>query len=518
MLWAKTTLGLDLGQNEIKLVLAQHRRGQVHILDALRLPLPGETASSEAEREAQIERVLGAFWERSRRPAVTIAVQVPMRESIVKVIQLPPASPENVAKIIQFEAESQLPLPLDEVEFDHALLGPAPSGETEVLLAACRKNLVAACLLPLERAGLVPEVIGISALALVNCFAPRPPGQATALLDLGARATEIAILNAAGQLRAARSIALSGQDLTRAFQEDLGLEAGAAEREKRLRGLEVKGPRITHWIEELVEEVRLSLQAFRASPGGTAVERILLLGGGAGLRGLTDLLADRLGVSVAVGDPWEGLVVVPEVNVARHLFAVATGLALYGDTPALAVNLLPRRRTEAQLALQKQRTLRWGAVLALIALLFGGLGFFYDLSTKEQLAKQLAAEIEQQKQLIDRRVEFVHLPTQVKMMRNLIAEVRGKLNWLDVLREVSIRKPDSVWFTEMSFDKRRAAVFKGVALYNSAVAEVMEQLRQTEMFLDVRLDYANATQMEGRTVYEFQITCPVRRPEEGRRR
>jgi len=50
------------------------------------------------------------------------------------------------------------------------------------------------------------------------------------------------------------------------------------------------------------------------------------------------------------------------------------------------------------------------------------------------------------------------------------------------------------------------------------LAEVMEQLRQTEMFLDVRLDYANAAQMEGRTVYEFQITCPVRRPEEGRRR
>src|SRR5947209_16461769 len=50
-----------------------------------------------------------------------------------KFVKLPPVEASKVTQIIEYEAKSNVPFPLEEVVWDYQILGTAPSGELEVL-------------------------------------------------------------------------------------------------------------------------------------------------------------------------------------------------------------------------------------------------------------------------------------------------------------------------------------------------------------------------------------------------
>jgi len=518
---AKTTLGIDIGAQDVKLVEVQHTRNGARIVRAARLTFPAHHIDSETERDWQVEHVLRSFLERQPLRAAAVATGVPMSWATVRTIELPPAKPEDVARIVRFEAESHIPLPLDDVEFDHSLLSRNGSRQ-EVLIAACRKSLVAARLVPLERLGLRVEGVDVNALATVNCFAADPIALGgVALIDLGTETTEVSILDRQGIPRLMRSLSVGGAALTRAIAQDTGLDLDAAETEKKQNGLcgpageryeeglETQ-PHVAAWAEELVEEVRRSLQAFRAAPGGGPVERLLLLGGGAMTLGLIAFLADRLGLPVQIGQPWERFDVAPEVTEQSHLFAVATGLALDRRERLADINLLPRMPADAWARRQRQANLLWGMALILMVFVLGSVGVRWSVGRKANQLKGMQAQIDLLEQHVQELPTVGNLPQQVETLRRLAAEARAGSNWLDILRDVSERKPPGAWLTDLSCDKNRSAVFKGIALSQVAVEDLMDALHETNHFAEVRLDYISEVEKETRLVYDFQITCTLR--------
>lgn len=92
-------------------------------------------------------------------------------------------------------------------------------------------------------------------------------------------------------------------------------------------------PFIVDGLSELAEEARRSIEYFRSKGG--EVERIVLCGGGAGLRGLNTYLSNALGLPCDIFDPTRRLQInakkAPEEFVAGHKqeFAVAVGNGLH---------------------------------------------------------------------------------------------------------------------------------------------------------------------------------------------
>ena len=59
-----------------------------------------------------------------------------------KFVKLPPVDASKVTQIIQYEAQQNVPFPLEEVVWDYQILGSTPGGELEVLLVAIKADIV----------------------------------------------------------------------------------------------------------------------------------------------------------------------------------------------------------------------------------------------------------------------------------------------------------------------------------------------------------------------------------------
>src|SRR5438067_4524912 len=59
-----------------------------------------------------------------------------------KFVKLPPVDTSKVTQIIQYEAQQNVPFPLEEVVWDYQILGSTPTGELEVLLVAIKADVV----------------------------------------------------------------------------------------------------------------------------------------------------------------------------------------------------------------------------------------------------------------------------------------------------------------------------------------------------------------------------------------
>src|SRR5690606_19213758 len=87
-----------------------------------------------------------------------------------KFVKLPPVDTSKVTQIIQYEAQQNVPFPLEEVVWDYQILGATPTGELEVLLVAIKSEIVEGLFRTTEAAGLKLGLVDVSPATLANAF------------------------------------------------------------------------------------------------------------------------------------------------------------------------------------------------------------------------------------------------------------------------------------------------------------------------------------------------------------
>ena len=68
----------------------------------------------------------------------------------------------KVAQIIQYEAQQNVPFPIDEVIWDYQLLGKNPQGELEVVLLAIKSDIIEDLNEGVESCGLRTEMVDVA--------------------------------------------------------------------------------------------------------------------------------------------------------------------------------------------------------------------------------------------------------------------------------------------------------------------------------------------------------------------
>ncbi|MBI4136248.1 MAG: type IV pilus assembly protein PilM [Candidatus Vogelbacteria bacterium] len=350
VLWQKKdnrVIGLDLGHSSVKAVQLRNEKGRA-ILETygeMAVGPYGDLAVGQVSNlaSAKMAELLGDLFREANITARSVSLAIPLRSSLLLIIDLPPLSPSQLVKVIPIEARKYIPVPISEVELDWwvipALGGPvaAEGGpkKIEVLLAAIHKEVINQYTEHLKSLQLTPAFFEIETFSAIRSIFSGERG-ATVILDFGAGTTKLAIVDY-GIVRLSHTISKGAQDITLAISRSLGLEFAKAEEIKRSVGLSERydGKNIPGLASTIIEyifaEVNKVLTIYQTRQR-RSIEKVILIGNGALLKGLLELAGQNFEVPVTLGLPFakveypaflEGVLAKTGPG-----FAVAVGLAL----------------------------------------------------------------------------------------------------------------------------------------------------------------------------------------------
>ncbi|MBI4881572.1 MAG: type IV pilus assembly protein PilM [Planctomycetes bacterium] len=331
----RSLLGVDIGTDSIKAVELTTQGGEPILTGYGQVAVPQGADPAEA-----LADLLKACGFRSRRAATSVSG----RSVIVRFLSMAEVPESNLRSAVRFEADKYIPFDLDEVVTDCARLEAAgdSSGEMKVLLVAAKRDIIQNRVELLRRVGLEAVHVDVDPFAVGNAFElvaranndPSLGSRVSALIDVGASKTTVTVVKG-HEPRFTREVYLGGEDFTGAVAKRLGVEAGEAEHLKRApgeRAEEVAGA-LAHAVDELANEVMLSLDYYEDRQDGEKVEDVYLSGGGSRTPLLEETLERVFERKTATWSPVAGLAVDGDVVDANLLtenaaqLAVSVGLA-----------------------------------------------------------------------------------------------------------------------------------------------------------------------------------------------
>jgi type IV pilus assembly protein PilM len=359
--------GLDISDLSLKVIKLKKRGKFFSLASFVEVEIkPGIVCNGEINDEQSLSKIVkdalsGIKGEKFKTKYAVVSL--PEEKSFLQVIQMPIMKEEELEKAIFFDAENYVPMPIDQVYLDYQII-PSSAGASDhmdVLIAAIPKKNVDSYLSCLKLAGVKPLVFEIESQAISRCLIKNENSQSPILLiDLGATRTSFIVFSG-NSLRFTTSISVSSHNFTEAISHNLGVSEQEAEKLKRKYGLEEKiklkigngttmlkerGEIFESLIPSLTdfeEQIKKYLDYYQAhnfhdhlKGAGKKIERILLSGGGANLKGLANFLSLELKLPVELANPWinilpEKLKEVPDLPFERSLsFTTALGLAIRG--------------------------------------------------------------------------------------------------------------------------------------------------------------------------------------------
>ena len=229
---SKSFLCIDFGAGTLKLAeFDATEAGALRLLRYAVKPL-GLAGGQDAAREGILQRSLQELMGGKGFAARSCNVCAPGFQGFSKFIKLPPVDASKATQIIQYEAQQNVPFPLEEVVWDYQILGNLPSGELEVLLVAIKTTLVEGMFKAAEGQGLRLDLVDVAPAALANAFRYNYGDQegCSMLLDIGAKTSNVLFFEK--NKIYARTINIGANSITQEFAAEAKLPFAEAEKLK----------------------------------------------------------------------------------------------------------------------------------------------------------------------------------------------------------------------------------------------------------------------------------------------
>ncbi len=317
---AEAILGIDIASTAIKVVeLSGRSRESVELSGYVIEPLPRDAIAdgnivnvdmvAEAVRRAR--RKLGSRTK-------SVATCLPSGMVFSKKVNKPSDLTETDLEFqIEADANQYIPFPLDEVNIDFQVLGPAKGaeGEVEVLLSAARKEKIEERVAAIESSGLKAKVVDVDSYALQASYAylaaqlPRQgSGQNIAVFDIGASTTRLYVIHEK-EVVFSRESSFGGNQLTQDIQRAFNMTQEEAESAKVNGGLpsSYESDVLKPFIDTLAIELSRALQFFFTSTSSQQIDHVFLGGGCARITGLAESVSRRTNVHTTVANPFAGM-------------------------------------------------------------------------------------------------------------------------------------------------------------------------------------------------------------------
>jgi type IV pilus assembly protein PilM len=264
--------------------------------------------------QGAVVEAIRALWSRLKLRQKDVAIAIAGHSVIIKKIAVPAMKPDELAGQIRYEAEHHIPFAKDDVEIDyHVVNQQNSSGQTELLLVAAKKEVVADYTQVVRDASLNPQVVDVAAFASQNGFEINytlDPKETAVLVNVGAAISNINIMRGGTSLFT-RDVTIGGNAFTEEIQKQLGVSADEAEAYKVGGTYDEHGvvpqevERIIDGVAEVMAgEFQRSLDFFLATTADANVTRVCLAGGSAKVAALHRAIERRSRLPVEVVDAW----------------------------------------------------------------------------------------------------------------------------------------------------------------------------------------------------------------------
>lgn len=325
-------IGIDIGSHSIKAVAISHTGSAPKLLNFSVKPIGGNIVKAIKDAHAELGFVRNKIVTSISGPAV-----------IVRYVEMPSMTEEELRSATKFEAEKVIPYKIDEVELDSAKVEDLKGNRMRVIIIAAKKDLIDTQLKMVYETGLEPVALDIDSFAMMNAFthAGIDNSSVCGLLNIGAKRSNLNIIKGTISYLS-RDINIGGGEITGIIAENLSLTEVESERikkEKLSRFLQlsdeekkdVKAP-LEEVLSRLADEVRLSFD-FYENHYASSVDKVYISGGASKPKVVEMLLKESLGHETLKWDPLANIDISERLdrlmlNEAQSQLAVAVGLGL----------------------------------------------------------------------------------------------------------------------------------------------------------------------------------------------
>jgi type IV pilus assembly protein PilM len=195
----------------------------------------GAVVDGEVHEPDIVAQSIATLWKRAGFSSRRVRIGVANRRVVVRQVELPSMSREDLEGAIRFQAQDYIPIPLSEAVMDFEIIEEilSPEGQplVRVLVVAAERGMVDPLLAAVRAAKLEPEVLELNAYPLIRALGSEEPvaAEAEAIVDVGGGVTNV-VIHQGGKIRFTRMLpSLGGDDFTQAVTESLDLDWEEAE-------------------------------------------------------------------------------------------------------------------------------------------------------------------------------------------------------------------------------------------------------------------------------------------------
>ena len=395
---------------------------------------------------------------------------VPAQSVFARFVKLPALEAEKIDKIVSFEAQQNVPFPIDQVVWDYQLVGGGMGEQLQVVIVAIKRDFLDEINNAVEETGLRTRIIDVASMGLYNafCYNYTDLKGCSLLLDIGARTTNILFIEP-GRIFS-RSLPIGSSSITAAVAKEFNESFGAAEARKNRDGsVALAGAPepadadvgrvskiVRNTMTRLHAELMRSITHYRAQQQGNSPERIFLCGGGAGMPNMREFFHEKFQLPVEFFNPLKNVSVsgaARETAGSAHLLGELVGLALRTVTICpMQLNLLPASVVRRQ-DLEKRQPFFIAAAACILLALLGWSAYYTRAAQVAQQTAQLLGQKNVTMHVAEAQLDKIK--KQITGLDNvatpLITAVNDRNFWPQILEDLNARLPEAdIWITELA--------------------------------------------------------------------
>jgi type IV pilus assembly protein PilM len=339
---ASIWLGVDIGSSSVKLVALKREKRGMSIDSYAIVGLPAAAVvDGHIQELGAVSNAIEKGVKICGSKLNSAITCVPSSAVIIKHLELSNAfSDTELEDQIKIEADQFIPYPLDEVsiDFENQGLHPEKKELNKILLVACRNNDVMQREAAVNSAGLKCDVVDVDTFAIERAFSFINQNQKTdeliASIDIGASTMTLNVLQN-NEIVYTREQGFGSNELTNSIHVQFGMSNEEIEQSFRLGeiSMEIETMLLEPFRDTIAQQVSRALQFYYSSNVSNQLSKIYISGGCSGIKGLTDVLIEEIGINVELANPFVNMDIHPKINKERlvkdaPILVKACGLAL----------------------------------------------------------------------------------------------------------------------------------------------------------------------------------------------
>ena len=469
---ANKVITVDLGTSTIKFAEFGISRGGVLTLLQFGVAELGLDPNKEEERGKFITPTLAKLFKEHRIKGKEVLLSISGQSVFMRFVKLPPVDPAQVEQVVKFEAQQNVPFPIDEVTWDYQMMPTRTSGnEAEAVIVAIKKEVIEAEVEAVEKVGVKVSQVDVAPFALLNAFrySEVQTDDCTLIIDMGARSTNLVFVEKNSFW--IRNVPIAGNQISQSICNEMQEPFTAAETLKKGKGFvslggvyadpdDADAARISKLIRSTMTrlhvDINRSIAYYRTTLNGVSPKRVFLTGGSSQLPYLDLFIADKLSLPTAYFNPLRNVTLGPSLkttdlqqNSCYTSELVGLALRATGSCPAEVIldapTLAARSDKRRKLPYYSAALVAWVLLLVCLALYY-----YQQINVAENMATTLRNNTQSLRGLSPKIGTLAkEQSTLQQTLLSLVALGTQRDAWAQILAALNDKIPDGVWITEL---------------------------------------------------------------------